>query len=97
MWCYFCGFPTTLHGNRAPTGKGTDCPAGDFSLGVAWAVYVETATHKEMQVSLGCHPGVWTDANAWFSWLAKVNQEECVYNLHRVTRWFLEKTGHKFG
>ena len=85
-WCYFCGFPSKLHNDR--TGFGDKCIANGFSTGIAWATFVNAGVHQDLIQKLGCSPGMFQDGNSWFTWLAKMDDNNHTYNLHRLTEWF---------
>lgn len=86
-WCFFCGFPVDVHEDKK---YGAACLSNGFATGLAWVIFVDKAIHATIQDQLGCEPGVWEDGNLWFHFLVEKSDRTCMYNLHRLSKWFVE-------
>ena len=43
-----------------------------------------------IQDQLGCAPSVWEDGSLWFHFLVEKNERARMYNLHRLSKWFVK-------
>lgn len=86
-WCFFCGFPVDVHEDKK---YGATCLTNGFALGLAWVIFVDKAIHGTIQDQLKCAPSVWEDGNLWLCFLVEKNESACMYNLHRLSKWFIE-------